>query len=89
MIFILKHAIVIVEGSSRLGVLSRGPPLLLLDMLLMTRQEGVWELDVPFVVHPFRWFFCLLGRGSFRFVPCIPPFFGCFDLFMIDRVSSF
>jgi hypothetical protein len=50
---------------------------------------GVQELDVPFVVSPLRWFFCLLGGGSFHFVPCIPPcFFGCFDLFMIGRVSS-
>jgi hypothetical protein len=22
------------------------------------------------------WFICLLGHESFRFVPCIPPFFG-------------
>jgi hypothetical protein len=39
-------------------------------------RRGVWELDVPFVVHPLRWFFCLLGQASFHFVPCIPLFLG-------------
>jgi hypothetical protein len=38
--------------------------------------EGVQELRVPFVVHPLRWFFHLLGHGSFHFVRCIPPFWG-------------
>ncbi len=33
-------------------------------------------------------FFCLLGHGSFHFVPCIILFFGCFSLFMIGKVSS-
>jgi hypothetical protein len=28
------------------------------------------------MVHPLRWFFCLLGHGSFHFVPCFPPFLG-------------
>jgi len=38
---------------------------------------GLWELDVPFVVCPLRWFFCLLDSGqSFHFIPCIPPFLG-------------
>ncbi len=54
------------------------------DMLLGTR--GVWELDVPLVVCPLRWFFCLLRGGSFHFVPCFPPLFGCFGLFWIGRV---
>jgi hypothetical protein len=44
-ISILKHVIVISEGSSRLNVLSRVLPLSLFDMLLATR--GVQELDVP------------------------------------------
>jgi hypothetical protein len=52
-----------------------------------TRTKHVRELDVPLVVCPFRWFFCLLGHGFFHFVPCIPPFFGCFVLFMIGKVS--
>jgi hypothetical protein len=31
------------------------------------------------VVRPLGWFFCVLGRGgSFHFVPCILPSFGCF-----------
>jgi hypothetical protein len=29
-----------------------------------------------------------LDTGPSFFVPCMPPFFGCFDLFMIGRVSS-
>jgi hypothetical protein len=33
--------------------------------------------------------FCLLGCGSFHFVPCIPPFLGALICFMIGRVSSF
>ncbi len=61
------------EGSSRLGVLSGGPPLSLFVMLLVTKVGlGTY---VPFVVRPLRWFFCLLGHESFHFVPCIPPFF--------------
>jgi hypothetical protein len=49
----------------------------------------MWELDVPLVVWPLKWFFCLLGCGSFHFFdPCIPSyFFGCFGLFIIGRVS--
>jgi hypothetical protein len=48
-----------------------------------------WELDVPLVVCPLiTWFFFVfLDMGSFHFVPCIPPFFGSFGLFMIGRVS--
>ncbi len=30
----------------------------------------------------------MLGHGSFHFVPCIPPFSGCFGLFLIGKVSS-
>ncbi len=32
------------------------------DMLL-GKGGGGQELDVPLVVHPLRWFFCLLGQG--------------------------
>jgi hypothetical protein len=39
-------------------------------------SRRVWERDVPLVVCPLRWFFCLLGCESFHFVPCIPPFLG-------------
>jgi hypothetical protein len=38
-----------------------------------------WERDVPLVVCRLSWFFCLLGGGSFHFVPCIRPLiFGVF-----------
>jgi hypothetical protein len=33
-------------------------------LICFSSQDGVWELDVSFVVHLLRWFFCLLGRGS-------------------------
>jgi hypothetical protein len=45
-------------------------------LIWFSQHEGVWEFDVPFVVHLLRWFFCFLGRGSFHFVPCITPFLG-------------
>jgi len=44
-IFILKQVVAISKGFSRLGILSRGPPLSLFDMLLVI--GGVQELDVP------------------------------------------
>jgi hypothetical protein len=28
-----------------------------------------------------------LDVGPSFFVPCIPPFFGCFESYMIDKVS--
>jgi hypothetical protein len=36
LVSILKHAIVVGEGSFRLNLLSRGPPFSLFDMLLAT-----------------------------------------------------
>jgi len=60
------------EGLSRLGILSGGPSLSLFDMLLAT--EWVQEFDVPLVVCPLWWFICLLGHGSFHFVPCFALF---------------
>ncbi len=33
--------------------------------------------------------FVFLDVHPSRFFPFIPPFFGCFDLFMIGKVSSF
>jgi len=60
------------EGSFR-----QGPSLSLFDMLVVTRTDWVRELDVPLVVCPLRWFFCLLGPyGSFHFVPSILPLGG-------------
>jgi hypothetical protein len=49
-ISILRRVVAIGEGSSRLSVLSRGPPFSLFDMLLTTRKGG-WKPDVPFVVR--------------------------------------
>ncbi len=84
----LRHAVAVVgEGSFRLCVLSGGPPLSLFDICFL-RQQGVQQLDVPLVFHPLGWFFCLLGCGSFHFVPFISPFLGALVLFMIGRVSS-
>jgi hypothetical protein len=79
----LRQDVALGEGFFRLSLLSGGPPFSLFDMLQ--------ELDVPFVVCPLGWwFFCLLGCGSFHFVPCIQPFFlGCFGSIMSDTVSSF
>jgi hypothetical protein len=39
--------------------------------ICFSQQEGVQEhgTDVPLVVHPLRWFFSLLERGSFHLVP--------------------
>jgi len=36
-ISILRRVVTVGEGSSRLGILSTGPPLSLFDMLLVTR----------------------------------------------------
>jgi len=44
------------------------------DLIAYIRRGGGERelLDVSLVVHPLlRWFFCLLGLGSFHFVPCI------------------
>jgi hypothetical protein len=48
-------------------------------LICLSQLKGVWELDVPLVVCPLRWFFCLLEHGSFHFVPCVPPFLGALD----------
>jgi len=69
---ILRCVVAIGEGFSRLGLLSGGPPLSF--FICFSWQEGVWELDVPFVVCLLRWFFYLFGHGSFHFVLCIPLF---------------
>ncbi len=31
-------------------------------LICFLELKGVWELDVPLVVYPFRWFICLLGH---------------------------
>jgi hypothetical protein len=68
------------EASSRLNLLSRGPPLSLFDMLPHV-SRGLGNL-MGFGNLMFPLWFALLG-GSFVFldmspsffVPCIPPFF--------------
>jgi hypothetical protein len=84
------------EGSSKLGVIWRGSPLSLFDMHLATKGGlGTWcslcgspSSMVLLVRFLGLGSFHFLGCGSFHFVPCILPFFGCFGLFMIGRVSS-
>jgi hypothetical protein len=39
-VFILKHVVAISESSSKLGILSRVPPLSLFDMLIKTRRDS-------------------------------------------------
>ncbi len=83
-IFILSHVITIGEGSSKLGILSRVLPFCYL--ICFSRQEGIQEFDVPWWFALFWWFFLDMGP-SFLFL-VVPPLFGCFDLFMVGRVSS-
>jgi hypothetical protein len=81
-ISILSRAIV-VEGSSKLRVLSRVLPFYCL--IWFSRQAGVQELDDPG---------CLPSFGGSSWTWVLPfyslyfPVFGCFDLFMVGRVSS-
>ncbi len=59
-------------------------------------QVLFWELDVPLLVCPLKWFFCFLGHGgSFHLVPFLPnpppppPFFlGALVFILLCRVSS-
>ncbi len=53
MISILKSVVVRGEGSFKLGILLRHPPLSLFD-IASCDKKGVWKLDVPFVVHPLK-----------------------------------
>lgn len=48
--------------------------------------EGVRNFDVPFVVCFLGWFICLLRRGYFHFVPCIPPYL---NVLVILRLARF
>ncbi len=81
---ILRSVIVVGEGSSTLGVLSRGPPLSLFDMLLATRGcLGTW---CSLVVCPLL----LVFLSSWMWVlpispPCIPPFLGALIYLWLAR----
>ncbi len=70
------------------GIIIPSHYLLVPYLICFLQREGVWEPEFPLLLTLDRWFFCLLGCGSFHFVPCIPPFFGCFGLFLIGSVSS-
>jgi hypothetical protein len=39
-------------------------------------MREVWELDVPLVVCPLRWFFCLVDMGASILLLVFPPFLG-------------
>jgi len=88
-ILILRCVVVEGEGSSRLGLLSRGPSPFLIGYTC-DDKKGFGNLR-------FHLGFTLLG-GSFVFLNVAPfilflvfPssfFFGCFGLLMIGRVSS-
>ncbi len=86
---ILRHVIVVGESSFTLCILARGPPLSLFDMLLAKRGREFKNLMFPGGLPSLGASFVFLDGGSFPFIPCIPPsfFFGCFDLFMIGKVS--
>ncbi len=78
-VFILKHDVVVSEGSSKLCVLSRGPPLSLFNMLFMTRGGSrTWCFDCG---SP-----SLLG-GSFVFLDVGPSIL--FPIFPLYWVLSF
>ncbi len=58
-------------------------------LICFLRQQGVQQLDVPLVVHPLGWFFCLLGCGSFHLiVPFISPILGALVYSWLAGVSS-
>jgi hypothetical protein len=81
MVSISRYAVAVGEGSSRQSIFSGCPTLSLFDMLLA--REGFKNLMFP-LWFALLWVFCLLGHGSFHFVPCIPLFW----VLMISRVSS-
>jgi hypothetical protein len=86
-LFILKHAIVVYEGLSRLSILLRGPPFLYLICFLWLK--GVFKTwcspcGLPFsVVHLSSWMRVL----PFYFL--YSPFSKVLWFFMIGKVSSF
>jgi len=43
-------------------------------LICFSWTEGVWELDVPLVVHPLEWFHLSSWMRVLHFVPCFPLF---------------
>ncbi len=66
---ILRCGVLVGKSASSLGVLSRGPPLSLFDMLLAI--GGGLRIWCSFVVCFLGWFFHLFGCESFHLVPYI------------------
>jgi hypothetical protein len=59
-------------------------------MILATRERRFGNLiDVPLVVGSLRCFICVLGHGSFHFVPCIPSFLGGLVFFHFSFLFCF
>ncbi len=80
---LLRWAVVVCEGSSKLGILSRWSSSFLIWYASHNSGEGSRSLMFPLVIRPLRCFFGLLGCGASIFVPCIPRSFGCFGLYLI------
>jgi hypothetical protein len=55
-------------------------------MLLETK--GGWRIWCSICGSPIRWFFWFFWTWVFTFCSLYSRFFGCFGLFMIDKVSS-
>jgi hypothetical protein len=69
----LRWAFAVGEGFSKLSVLSGGPPFPYL--ICFSRWERVWELDVPLVVCPLRWFFLSSWAWVLPFLFLVFPLF--------------
>ncbi len=80
----LRRAIVVGEGFFKLGIVLKGPPLLLFVTFFTTRGGLKTWHSIPLL----RWFFSSCWTWVFPFFSLYSPFFGCFGLFMIGKVSS-
>jgi hypothetical protein len=84
-IFILWHAIVIGEGSSKLGILPGGPS----PFIIWYASRKFMNLMFPLWFDLLGGSFCLLGCGSFHFVPCIPPYLGALVFILLAGFHHF
>ncbi len=77
---ILRHAVAIGEGSSKLALLSGGPPFSLFDMLLAIRGGSGTSCSIcgspSYVVLSSSWTWIL------PFCSLYSPFLGCFGSFL-------